>query len=274
MRSWISFALFLIAGSALAQTTPAPRPEAKPPKPPPAAAASKTPRVKLVEPPKESSFMFVQTAEGGTFTAVEGTDTTRYRIMLSGVGPDTIYFSDRPQRIAGSMEMAKFLRAFPFSPNNPPNAAIVLTTPKSQDADVIVVELTKPVYDAKQRTLSYDVKVLDNAPKGLAYYAEKRDARLPAKFEEVSLFIDDCPDTQAYCYGDYQCSGGGGGEQCCRVNCGTLGYDVGTCWSWWPPGCNVCNDYSAKCSLAGAPCDGSVYLCLPNQCGMTNGCGL
>lgn len=260
MRSWTFVALLLIATSAAAQAPPA---KTKP-------AGKTPPMVQAVEPEKEASFMFVQTAEKGSFAPLDGADKTRYKLTLSSVGPETIYFSDRPQRIAGGLENGRFLRSFPFSPANPPNAAVVLSTPKSRDEDVIVVELTKPNYDAKARTLSYEVKVLTNTEGGLAFYADKLDARLPAAFEQVSVFIDDCPNTTAECYGSYQCSGGGEDQQCCRVDCGSLGYSVGTCWQWFPPGCYVCNDYSAACNSG--PCSGGNIYCLVNQCGTSALC--
>lgn len=261
MRVLVS-TVFLLAAMPLAAQTP---PAAAPPP-----ATANVPRVKAVEPPKKAEFMFVQTATSGTFAAIEGTNGKRFRLSLSGVSPETIYFSDRPERIVGSVEMGKFVSVFPFGPKNPPNAAIVLSAPKSQDQDVLVVELTRPVYDAARRTLTYEVAMLPRIPNGLSFYGEKRDGTLPASFHAVSVFIDDCPDTSATCYGSYQCSGGGEDQQCCRVGCGDLGYDVGQCWNWFPPGCSVCHDYSAQCN--NGPCNGSNPFCLPNQCGTGPDC--
>src|SRR5712691_4542477 len=105
----------------------------------------------------------------------------------------------------------------------------------------------------------------------LRFCAEKRDERLPPSFDQVSLFIDDCPDLPAVCYGGYQCSGGGEDQQCCRIGCGGLGYNIGTCWHWLPPGCTPCQDYSAQCN--NGPCDGSrPPFCLPDQCASDKQC--
>ena len=45
-----------------------------------------------------SSFMFVQTAHSGSLVPVEGEDN-RYILTLEGVSPQTICFSDRPERV-------------------------------------------------------------------------------------------------------------------------------------------------------------------------------
>lgn len=249
----------LLCVSFLVLPTPATAQEAPPALAPPATAA-------------DPSFMFVQTAAGGTFTASGEGSTSSFRLVLEDVGPETVYFSDRPSRVAGALDNTRFLDAFPFTPANPPNAAIVLSTPASADQDVIIVELTAPLYDAERRTLSYAVEVLTAGGDGLEFLSERLDATLPARFDHVSVFIDDCPNTTATCWGSYQCSGGGEGEQCCRVNCGDLGEEVGTCWSWLPPGCFVCHDYSAQCSAAGGPCAGGNPFCLTDQCASDSGC--
>lgn len=220
---------------------------------------------KADEPENPSSFMFVQTAEHGTMTPISAAEGT-YHLTLQGVAPQTIYFSDRPQRIAGGMALDKFLQRFPFGVENPPNAAIALSEPKSPDEDVVIVEMTKPSYDAAKKTLSYDVKVLKEASANLAFFAKKLDERLPQKFDRVSLFIDDCSDAQLQCFGSYQCHG----KTCCQVSCGALGYKIGMCWSWTALSCQPCHDHSADCDRT--VCTSSAGLCIKGQCTNSKGC--
>ena len=48
-------------------------------------------------------------------------------ISEEGVSPQTIAFSDRPERVVGQEPMQKSLDGLGFSPENPPNAAIEIT---------------------------------------------------------------------------------------------------------------------------------------------------
>ena len=70
----------------------------------------------------EPEFLFVQSAKSLSF------DKLTNKMTLEGVSPATIFFSDRPERIAGNMTTAAFI---PFWSNgkdnfaaNPPNADI------------------------------------------------------------------------------------------------------------------------------------------------------
>lgn len=144
-------------------------------------------------------FLFVQTFEGGTWTPKPGQDEV-YTLTLTGSTAQTIYFSDRPERVVGTQSMPDFLSALGFSPDNPPNAALVAQTDAGED--VLVMELFSPVYDESAATLSYDAHVLqDYDEEGLRFLADRQDdLSLPASFGSVSLFIDDCPDGGADCY--------------------------------------------------------------------------
>jgi hypothetical protein len=51
----------------------------------------------------KADFLFVQTAKGMTF------DKAANRLTLTGVSPVTLFFSDRPERIAGNMSTSKFV---------------------------------------------------------------------------------------------------------------------------------------------------------------------
>jgi hypothetical protein len=111
--------------------------------------------------------LFVQNGASGTF---DGKTLT-----LKGVGP-TLYFSDRPERIAGQLRTSDFVSHWTKGSDNfaanPPNATLSVFGAK--EVSSIVVVLTNPKLD--RNTLSYTVKVLEG--------------KLPASFKESSLFID------------------------------------------------------------------------------------
>jgi hypothetical protein len=122
------------------------------------------------EAPKMGEFLFVQSAKGMTF------DKTSNKLTLTGVSPITVFFTDRPERVAGNMKTAHFI---PFwsegkdsFKSDPPNADISLLDGKTLKQ--VVVELQDPVLNGED--LTYTVKVLAGDP--------------PAKADEVSVFID------------------------------------------------------------------------------------
>lgn len=119
------------------------------------------------DPPKKVELLFVQNAASGSF---DGKTLT-----LKGVGP-TLFFSDRPDRIAGQIRTADFVGHWTKGADNfagnPPNATLSVFGAK--EASSIVVVLTNPKLD--RNTLSYTVKILEG--------------KLPATFKESSLFID------------------------------------------------------------------------------------
>jgi hypothetical protein len=150
-------------------------------------------------------FMFVQTAmlgraevnpAAGTPVA-DGTPVSGggapYLLTLEGHSGQTIYFSDRPERIVGAVPTEAFLEGLGFTPANPPNAALVAEFAAGDG--VVVLALIDPVYDPETLTVTYGAEVLDAfAGEGLVSVTENQvAARLPAEFEHAALFIDDCP---------------------------------------------------------------------------------
>jgi hypothetical protein len=153
----------------------------------------------------QPTFLFVQTAASGRgevnpaagTPAVEATPTpgsgASLLLTLEGHPGQTIYFSDRPERVVGATPTETFLAGFNFSPGNPPNAALVAAFEAGQG--VVVLELIAPTYEAGTGTLTYGAEVLegyggDNLTPVLA---EQVAERLPAEFGPAALFIDDCP---------------------------------------------------------------------------------
>jgi hypothetical protein len=118
---------------------------------------------------KQADFLFVQNAASMSYA--DG------KLTLKGVSPVTVFFSDRPERIAGNMATQVFVPFWndgkdSFAKDNP-NANLSVLEKDKFNAD-IVVTLSNPVLKGDQ--LSYDVKVLEGT--------------MPASGGPASLFID------------------------------------------------------------------------------------
>jgi len=230
-------------GSAQDATPPAAEPQATP------AAAGENP-----------SFLFVQLFDHGTWTRDSGDDSV-FLLNLTGAAAQTLFFSDRPERIVGTVDTAQFLDTLGFTPINPPNAALVVRTPEGA-RDVLVIELFDPAYsedinDPGNVTVAYRARVLESYHgDGLtAWVAEQDDEELPAQFEDISLFIDDCPDM-------FDCQGWVTvNEDGHWVTLGPVpGGPYGRCWSWAGLYCRPCFNsadyYDGLCNNAYAGCNG------------------
>ena len=128
----------------------------------------------------EPTFLYTQTAHSGTLSP-ETADGRRI-LTLNDVSPTTVYFSERPDRETGHQPTAEFISDWNYSEDsfadNPPNAALDIIGENSQS--IAIVELMGARYDAQNKTLEYEVIVLDDESNGT----------LPAVFDEAVLFID------------------------------------------------------------------------------------
>ena len=145
--------------------------------------------------------LFVQSFESGE--VVPGTGTAgRYTVTLEhGLG-QTIYFSDRPDRIVGAAPTAEFLEGLGFTPDNPPNAAI-LTESGDGETSFAVVELFDPAYDTESATLTYEMAVLEHWQDAtdLGFTETPVDlGALGATFGTAHLFIDGCSNMDMICF--------------------------------------------------------------------------
>lgn len=157
------------------------------------------------QPGDQPVFMFVQTAvsgrgevnpSAGTPVLGESPDPgggASFVLTLEGHTGATVYFSDRPERIAGAMPTEKFLAGLGFSRANPPNAALVAEF--ASGSGVVVLQLTEPSYDADTGVLTYGAEGLGAYPVGQLESVTRDQVleRLPATFEAAALFIDGCP---------------------------------------------------------------------------------
>ena len=104
-------------------------------------------------------FLFVQYAKSATLA--------NGKLTLRGIQPETLYFSDRPDRVVGRESTKKFVEYWwkegkdSFA-NNPPNAVLaVMSEPVPLD---VVVVLKEPVLEGDN--LVYKVEVLDGPDSG------------------------------------------------------------------------------------------------------------
>jgi hypothetical protein len=180
----------------------------------------------------DPEFLFAQIFQGGAWAPKDGEEGT-YTLTLTGAAANTVYFSDRPERIAGLSSNQEFLDGLGFTPTNPPNAALVAAA-DGGDQDVLVIELLNPAWDGNG-TLTYDAKVLaDYGETGLAHLAQQQaNYEFPESFGEGGLFIDDCSDSSGVCYQLVD------GEETLIGEIGT----IGECYHWGlKPQCEPCND--------------------------------
>ncbi len=117
---------------------------------------------------QSAQLLFVQSAEGASFS--DG------RLTLRRVSPATLFFSDRPQRIAGHVLTRRFIADWGKGANSfaqdPPNAT--LSTVGGRHMTDAVLVLSNPRF--RGVNLVYDARVLRGAP--------------PARGGPTSLFID------------------------------------------------------------------------------------
>jgi hypothetical protein len=122
----------------------------------------------------KTQLMFVQSAEDLKVDPAAST------FRLVKVNQQTLYFSDRPERIAGHMKMDQYLAEWAKAegPDNftadPPNAILSVYEPGKEDNTVVVVKISHPVVDGSDIVYSY--KII----KG----------QIPSKGGATALFID------------------------------------------------------------------------------------
>jgi hypothetical protein len=175
---------------------------------------------------EKTEFLFVQSFESGTIAPKQGAAGTYALTLAHGLG-QTLYFSDRPERIVGAAPTPKFLDGLGFSPADPPNAALVVEAAPGNE-DIAVLELLNPRYDEATRTATYDAKVLEDWERSLAMgFAEAPTdlAQLAPSFGAAHLFIDDCLDWNS-CYKSSMI-----GTPLQYVGA-IPGGPIGACWSW------------------------------------------
>jgi hypothetical protein len=117
-----------------------------------------------------ADFLFVQTADAMDF------DADQNRLTLRGVSLTTLFFSDRPERIAGNMSTEAFVPFWSEGKdsflNDPPNADISILENGTLRQTVAVLD--EPVFE--NGDLHYTVRIIGG--------------EMPVTGAQVSVFID------------------------------------------------------------------------------------
>jgi hypothetical protein len=131
--------------------------------------AAGTPAVK-----QKVELLFVQNSRGVAIDKDKGT------LTLKGVSPTTLWFSDRPVRMAGHFSMKEYLATWGEGADSfrtdPPNATLSVFEEGQDDLLDVVVKLQNPRLQGDD--LLYDITLID------------KEGPLPKKGGPASLFID------------------------------------------------------------------------------------
>jgi hypothetical protein len=151
--------------------------------------------------PDQVSYLFVQACESGVATVLDDAERT-YELTLQHASGQTLFFADRPERLAGIVSTDAFLEEVTAAGNDPPNAAFAFSPGDGgEEIEVAVVELTSPSADAEADVISYQVRLIkvdkDQAGDGKAGKTIEPVTELPASFGQATLFIDDMGGTYA-----------------------------------------------------------------------------
>jgi hypothetical protein len=124
----------------------------------------------MIEQLEEIDALFVQSAM--RFESNED------RVMLRGIAPSTVYFSDRPQRVVGHIANSDIVSLWSEGEGgvatDPPNAVLAFVDEGSTMPSDVVITITDPQLDGDD--LSYAMTVLEG--------------ELPASAAGCTLFID------------------------------------------------------------------------------------
>ena len=132
-------------------------------------AAGGTPAIK-----QKVELLFVQNSRGVAIDKDKGT------LTLKGVSPTTLWFSDRPVRMAGHFNMKEYLATWEEGKDSfsadPPNATLSVFEQGQDELLDVVVKLQNPRLQGDD--LTYDITLID------------KEGPLPKKGGPASLFID------------------------------------------------------------------------------------
>ncbi len=130
--------------------------------------------------PSVASYLYTQSATEGSFEQDAAGATT---LVLEGVSPLTIAFTDRPIRDAHDMRTVSFVNDFALLfAGDPPNAELSFESEDGSHGSAILI-LSDPAYDESAGTLSYGaVPIPLDGSDGVS---------LPQTFGRANLFIDD-----------------------------------------------------------------------------------
>jgi hypothetical protein len=146
--------------------------------------------------------LFIQTYSAGTLSPSNDDPSLLTLTLEQGTG-ETIFLSDRPDRIAGSIKTDRFIEEFrKETAQDPANAALVVNVSESEEA-VYVVELLEMAYDPASGTVTYTVRILaDPSALDLGFRTEpQQSVTSDQTYGTNTLFIDGGGLMQLVAYG-------------------------------------------------------------------------
>lgn len=143
--------------------------------------------------PANTPTLFALNADRGTLTPAARKG--QFILTLSQLDRRGVWFTDKPSRRSGTVRPATLFSSWKTLGfvQDRPNA--VVTLPGGRDgADTVAFELGRPRYSARTRTVRFTVSTLSSLSPGLAHHGPQVDDRIPRRFGEAALFIDDGQD--------------------------------------------------------------------------------
>lgn len=144
------------------------------------------------------SFLFVQNSESGTLEAIEGQDE-KLLLTLNNLSPDTVYFTDIPERTAGQQPTPEIINNFLSDLSTPPRAALQIRN-EDGSVDVVALSLLSAEFDPNDQSVKYEATISSD---NLEFYFNPNNNQpisgepvldsgglVPMSFGSSSLFID------------------------------------------------------------------------------------
>ena len=135
--------------------------------------------------------LWVQDAAGGTLT---GTDPTAMTLTLKNVRGHLTQFTNRPYRLTSLVTNEVFFLNWGMSfRSSPPNATLSYRQGSDPRPHNLALTLKDPHYDAKRKTVTYQVALMNGTPqilKGALDDYTPTLKNIPKTFGSASLFID------------------------------------------------------------------------------------
>ncbi|MFN0065367.1 MAG: hypothetical protein ACKVOH_03940 [Chlamydiales bacterium] len=143
---------------------------------------------------KEAFLFILHSANGEVVT--DRYNKNNATLTLINIDQSVVYFSDRPERHAGTMKLTSFLKIWNTGKGNfhedPPNAGFVSFEDAYHRFSELPIELKNPKYDDL-----HDVVIFDISSLGKPFEFDQH------MLEEVSVFIDyfyDCEEKEKKCF--------------------------------------------------------------------------
>lgn len=139
-----------------------------------------------------ASLLFSTMGSGGRFKNV---GKSKFKVILDGVDSNLTWFTDRPDREAGSVSFSDLISQWDNGFKGvDPNSALIFND-NNGNKDTVVFEQSKPVYNHKKKKLIFKAEIhdrqkLDSISGALYDEAQNSDNNFSKKFSDFSLFVD------------------------------------------------------------------------------------